>query len=213
MTQSTWKDSTVRRIAEQIRRHRGDRSAQWLSDRTAELGYRVTRATISDLEVGRRTRLEVTQLLVLARALDVPPILLLFPDVPDGPVAYLPGEIDQSIRAIEWFVGENLPPSAPGNTLPMQLVREERDLRRRRTELEASHVATNRRIAELPPGQRDPYLDTVAAQLLRAIAEADLGIDSVKGRQHDAGLTVDGFGNRLTDSTSAQISGVESANE
>lgn len=85
---------------------RGERSAQWLSDRTDELGHRVSRSTISDLETGRRARLEVAELLVLAAALDVPPLLLLYPEVPDGEVEVLPGMFVSSEEAIQWACGE-----------------------------------------------------------------------------------------------------------
>ncbi|MFI1914548.1 hypothetical protein [Nocardia sp. NPDC020380] len=199
MTQSSWRETTVRRVADAIKRHRGDRSAQWLSDHTAELGHRVTRSTISDLEVGRRTRLEVTELLVLAQALQIPPILLLFPDVPDGPVEYLPGQFTQSRWAIEWFNGEDETAFTSESMLPIRLIALERELLRRRAELTQSHVTTLKKLEELPQGGDSPYLNAVAAQLLRSMSEVDLDIEKVRRQQHKAGLTVVGFDRPSTD--------------
>ncbi|WP_137873446.1 helix-turn-helix transcriptional regulator [Rhodococcus sp. Q] len=106
MTQP-WQDGIVRRVADEVRRLRGENSVQWLSDRTAELGYRISRSTISDMEVGRRTRLEVAELIVLAKALGVPPILLLYPGIPGNPVEVLPGVAMDSLAAAQWFGGES----------------------------------------------------------------------------------------------------------
>lgn len=53
----------------------------------------------------------VTDLVVLAAALDVPPVLLLYPDAPDGPVETLPGADSSSDEAIQWFSGDSLRPT------------------------------------------------------------------------------------------------------
>jgi hypothetical protein len=62
---------------------RGDRTAKWLSDRTDELGYRVSPTVIAKLDSGHRGDvLSVAELLIIAAALDVPPVAVLFPDLP-----------------------------------------------------------------------------------------------------------------------------------
>lgn len=71
-----WAEEQAHRIALEIRRLRGKRSAQWLADRTSELGSPVSRSVISDLEVGRRRHIAVAELVVIARALDTPASLL-----------------------------------------------------------------------------------------------------------------------------------------
>lgn len=81
------------------------KSAQWISDRTAELGYLVSRSTIADLEIGRRKHVLVPELLVLAAALEVPPMQLLFPDLPHGDTEVLPGVNMRAVDAVLWTVG------------------------------------------------------------------------------------------------------------
>ncbi len=107
MTQTDdWSASFTKRIAQEIRLRRGRRSAKWLSDRTEHFGHRVGRARISDLETGRRTRIDVGELFVLARALDTVPLLLLFPGIPNTLVDVLPGVETTSWDAALWTSGE-----------------------------------------------------------------------------------------------------------
>lgn len=108
MEQPTWVGEIVDRVARAVRDARGRHSAQWLADRTAELGHPISRAAITNLENGRKTGVDVAELLVLAAALKVPPAALLYPNVPDGPVEVLPGQIVTSLDAVQWFSGEEL---------------------------------------------------------------------------------------------------------
>jgi DNA-binding Xre family transcriptional regulator len=71
---SNWSAELTRHIASRIKALRGDRSAQWLSDRTAELGHRVSRSTISEIETGKRQTIAIDALLVLSWALQVSPM-------------------------------------------------------------------------------------------------------------------------------------------
>jgi transcriptional regulator with XRE-family HTH domain len=102
----SWPDEVTARMAAEIKRLRGERSGQWLSDRTAELGHRVSRSTISEIETGRRKSITITDLIILAVALHVPPIRLLYPDLPDGMTEFVPGKEVTSIEAVQWFSGE-----------------------------------------------------------------------------------------------------------
>lgn len=106
-TQADWGARVTRAIAAQIRRHRDGRlSAQVLSDLTGKLGYEIPRNTIADLESGRRASISVAELLVLSRALDIPPLLLLFPVDDQAELEVLPGESRPAWRAAQWFTGE-----------------------------------------------------------------------------------------------------------
>jgi transcriptional regulator with XRE-family HTH domain len=101
-----WSDNLHRRVAAAIKRARGSRSAQWLADETKRMGFPISRAAIANYESGRKRGLDLAELLVLAAALGVPPLVLLFPELPDGPVEGLPGITTPSWDAAAWFSGE-----------------------------------------------------------------------------------------------------------
>ena len=107
MTKADWASEQARRIAATVRQLRGNRSGQWLSDETAKAGHRISRTTISELESGKRKAVTTAELCVLAWALQVPPMRLLYPDLPDGPVDIVPGVTVPSIKAATWFSGES----------------------------------------------------------------------------------------------------------
>ncbi|UGQ58977.1 helix-turn-helix domain-containing protein [Rhodococcus pyridinivorans] len=46
----------------------------------------------------------------LAAALEVPPVALLYPGVPDGETELLPGIAAPAIKAVQWFCGEEILP-------------------------------------------------------------------------------------------------------
>lgn len=81
-------------------------SAQGLADRVSELGYPYSRSQLVNLEYGRKKTFEVTELIAIAEALDVAPVELLFPGLPDGEVEYLPGRTARAIDALLSFTGE-----------------------------------------------------------------------------------------------------------
>ncbi|WCS17528.1 hypothetical protein MML61_22455 [Mycobacterium marinum] len=102
----SWDESQASNVARQVNKLRGQRSAQWLSDETHQHGYRVSRATIADLENGRRRYVTVAEVAVLAAALNTAPVALLYP----GPnynehIEVLPRIADRKIEAVQWFSG------------------------------------------------------------------------------------------------------------
>lgn len=96
---SNWPAELTRHIASRIKALRGDRSAQWLSDRTAELGHRVSRSTISEIETGKRQTISIDALLVLSWALHVSPIE--FIGFTDGPSGAITDEMRQAADILE----------------------------------------------------------------------------------------------------------------
>lgn len=110
----TWAEEHAERVARAVKALRGKRSGQWLSDRTAEAGHRVSRTTLSELENGKRKHVTTAELFVLAWALEVPPALLLFPDMPDGEVEVVPGRSERSAEAAAWLVGRVVFEHDPG---------------------------------------------------------------------------------------------------
>lgn len=116
MTQdSAWPRGLTATIAAEIQRFRGQRkmSAQQLADATADLGHPVPRSVIANLESGRRDTVSVAELLVLARALEVPPLLLIFPLGRERMTEVLPGMVEDTWAGAQWFTGEADLPTDP----------------------------------------------------------------------------------------------------
>jgi len=131
-----WVDGVHRRTAAAIKAGRANRSAQWLADETERLGYPISRAAIANYESGRKKSLDIAELLVLAAALQIPPLTLLFPQLPDGPVEVLPAIETTSWDAAAWFSGEEISPDPDDDTWTSskqyQLLRAVRDRRDQR---------------------------------------------------------------------------------
>lgn len=111
-----WSEELVRRIGAAMRTTRGNRSAKWLSDRTDELGYRVSPTVIAKLDSGHRGNvLSVAELLILAAALDTAPAVLLYPGPYDQETELLPEVISTEFLAAQWFSGNHDAPNpVPG---------------------------------------------------------------------------------------------------
>ncbi len=94
------------RIAQAIRAARQGRlSAQQLADETERLGYGISRSQIANYESGRKKSLDVADLFVIAAALGVPPLRLLFPGEPDDDIEMLPGQRTSTFHATASFTG------------------------------------------------------------------------------------------------------------
>lgn len=116
----TWESRHAHQIGIGIQRRRKALalSAQQLCDLTEKLGLKLTRQSIADLENGRRRYVTTAELSILAAALDIPPILLLFPRYPDGNVEVIPGEQRTSRNAAAWFCGTEPGPTANAQANP-----------------------------------------------------------------------------------------------
>jgi len=79
-------------------------TAQQLAERCKDLGAPIHRTTITKIENGR-TRFDVGELFILAAALDVPPLVLLYPDLPAGEVEIIPDRPGTSWDAYLWATG------------------------------------------------------------------------------------------------------------
>lgn len=108
MSQEGWQQRLTSVVAAQIRFYRGQRgySAQDLSDRCAALGFAIPRPVLSNLENGRRESVSVAELIVLARALDVPPLQLLVPVGRAESLELFPGASRPAWDAARWITGE-----------------------------------------------------------------------------------------------------------
>lgn len=125
-----WELDLAARFGEAVQKRRSalHLTAQQLAQRTADLGYPVTRVAISKIEGNKRAgKVDVAELIVLAKALELPPILLLYPGFPEGydvtidesygpgesfsisfpaDVQTLPGQRESSRDAALWFAGQ-----------------------------------------------------------------------------------------------------------
>jgi len=122
-----WSEGHAHRVSQEVRRLRGKQSTQWLADRTVELGFAVSRSVIADLENGRRRYITTAELVILARALDVAPIMLLFPPPYDENVEVRPGETMPKLNAVQGFsgeVGDDYSGEYYGNVQPLRRARQ-----------------------------------------------------------------------------------------
>jgi transcriptional regulator with XRE-family HTH domain len=95
-------------IGERVARTRSkrDMTVQALADRCAEMGLPIGRVTITKLERGMRQAVTPAEVMVLAAALDVAPVELLFPVGVDERIEILPGQLVDSLAAVRWFCGD-----------------------------------------------------------------------------------------------------------
>ncbi|MEV0446152.1 helix-turn-helix transcriptional regulator [Streptomyces spectabilis] len=119
MEQRDWPTRLAHRIAGEVRRYRAMRgiSAQQLSDLCSDVGMDIPRAVISNLENGRRTSVTVAEVLVLAAALDVPPLLLVFPVGYQELCEVLPNRQRDTWGGLLWAAGDR---DTPGGSLPIR---------------------------------------------------------------------------------------------
>jgi transcriptional regulator with XRE-family HTH domain len=95
-----------RRIA--YYRQRTDRrmTAQALAEKCSELGLPIGRLVITKLERGIRQSITLAELLVIAKALGVPPLALVAPVGLEEETEILPGRMVPTWDAARWFTGE-----------------------------------------------------------------------------------------------------------
>ncbi|MCA2303189.1 helix-turn-helix transcriptional regulator [Mycobacterium intracellulare] len=109
-----WHRATAERIGKAVVKYRRDAglTAQQLAERCRDLGVPIHRTTITKIE-GGRSRFDLGELLILAAALEVPPMVLLYPELPGGEVELIPDRPASSWDAYLWATG-----AAPSFTNP-----------------------------------------------------------------------------------------------
>jgi len=112
-----WAHRIGRHLAN-IRDQRGI-SAQELAGLTDDLECPVSRSTIANLESGRKTSVSVVEVTVLAAALNIAPIRLLF-DVAGPDIELLPTKRSGAVRAANWFSGLAPAPGRSENEHPRE---------------------------------------------------------------------------------------------
>lgn len=105
-----WQEATAARIGRAVQAHRKREgmSVTQLADATESLGYPIHRVAIGKIESGNRLgKLDTSELVILAKALGVEPLSLLYPDMLDGGVEVTPNDSQSSQQAVKWFCGRN----------------------------------------------------------------------------------------------------------
>jgi transcriptional regulator with XRE-family HTH domain len=106
-----WGKALTAAVARQVRHYREQKgmSTQALADACTAAGYPVKRSVLVNLENSVRSRprdsVSVQLVLMLARVLDVPPVLLLVPVGAEQDVEILPGAFAGPWQAYEWITG------------------------------------------------------------------------------------------------------------
>ncbi len=110
-----WSVRVAKSIGQRVAhyRNRADLTGVMLSARCADLGLPLDRNVIAKLENGHRNSVTVDEVCVLAAALGIPPLLLLFGAGTEEAAEVLPGKYAPAFRAALWFSGEG-PLPEPG---------------------------------------------------------------------------------------------------
>lgn len=103
-------------VADRIRTYRARHglTREQLAERCTKLGFPLTAAAITNIETGRRNPetgirrrdVSIDELVILATALGVPPILLIYPLGEAEMSEVLPGREMGTWQAMKWFSGE-----------------------------------------------------------------------------------------------------------
>lgn len=109
--------SLSQQVAWRLRQLREERRLPYteLAERLAKIGQPIPVLGLRRIERGER-RVDVDELAALALALNVPPLLLLFPIDHEDWVAVAPNWVIRTWNAAEWFTGQaRLLPTGDGN--------------------------------------------------------------------------------------------------
>lgn len=178
-----WQIDQTLRIGAAIKALRGRRSVVWLSDTTAEIGERVGRSTITDIEIGRRKFVTVHELSLIAAALGVPPVALLtHGSLPDGQVEFLPGRTAPAHDVASWWGGGHR--GAPRGTGPKNLPEPDETTAKI---FNAVEWRRRLRVAQLRQAVEEGWDPAVMAALRDRIAEVEETIGELGGVLDDSG--------------------------
>ncbi|MGW3228744.1 helix-turn-helix transcriptional regulator [Kitasatospora sp. NPDC001095] len=177
MDQKEWAAAVNAAIADEVKRRRSElgMSAEALAARCAELGYPLSRQVIAKLESGSRNGPTPAELLVLARALQMPAVALVLP-LRQGPTTRPTPLLESSPwEAVAWFTGEdrdataNAPAGSPQGALDA-FRRHDRLLR---TALISTRMADERRRDAQLAAPEDYERSSAAATQLEQVAQRD----------------------------------------
>lgn len=125
-----WTEQVTKTVGENVAHYRQRTTdergrkltAQGLADRCARLGLPIGRPAIAKLERGIRQSISLAEVLILAKALAVSPVVLMFPLGLQETVEVVPGELVDPLDAIYWAAGlDSGSPRADGTESALHL--------------------------------------------------------------------------------------------
>lgn len=141
-------------------------STQELADRCAELGMPIRRSVLANLETRRRTLITVAELLVVAAALGVPPVLLLAPLGRLPEIEALPGRDFEPWAAEQWITGHVRIRDLSGDPIAMPIRWEDDD---GTVPLFEQHHQLVRALSKRTPWMLEPSVLAATENELRAV--------------------------------------------
>ncbi|WP_278262734.1 helix-turn-helix transcriptional regulator [Nocardia sp. AG03] len=188
--------ATAKRIGEAVAtaRERQDITAAKLSERTKQLGFPIHRTAITKIENGSRSgKMDVSELIVLAAALGVPPVQLLYPQMPDGPTEALPGVESLSSDAMLWFSGERatLRGRRSEDIAPVHLCRTDPRLTQATRSYVNAKDGLDAAVSRRDHPEMHPYEEVPPDELQQEISRKGGNVTDARGRALAAGGVVD----------------------
>jgi transcriptional regulator with XRE-family HTH domain len=196
-----WSARLALAVAGEVRRHRQAKgwSAQQLSERCAEVGMPIQRSVLANMESGRRTTVTIAEILVLAAALEIPPVSLIYPVGYEVTFEGLPGAVRDTYEWAFWMTGEDPLTPSPDSKLaevaeavrllksnPLNMARQiEREMR---TYLNAFQLYTERMeqsLQSVKANSRDLELYSLAMDEMEAIMERREAVLSLIEEERD----------------------------
>lgn len=183
MRREDWAARLTDTIAREVVRYRKLRgmTAQQVVDACAAQGLPMKRTVLVNLETGRRGNITLSELIVLAAVLKIPPLQLVFPVGHDETVELLPDRREDVWRAAQWFTGEaTLAYNEPSDSFIALFRQHTRHYtrwlelaQRARTGLAASEMLAGEvdREAKRLRAERDEALSKVELHHLRAVRQ------------------------------------------
>jgi hypothetical protein len=110
-----WGQQLAHRTGAAVKWAREAKSARWLSEETARSQEISPTFPAKLVSRHRGGVLNMTEVLVLATALNMPPVLLPFPGYTEGNIKFLPGRVGPCKQVVDWFSGRGRLPLQPGD--------------------------------------------------------------------------------------------------
>lgn len=183
MNWENWEKVAVALIGTAVRNFR---DAVGMSQAELATAAEISKGQIMNLEStsGRVQKLpSVGTVVRLAYALGVPPVALLYPGLPDGSVEVLPGITTSSIKAAQWFSGENVQiPGVKSDPTQLMLARRYATLQQALDKLRVNDALVRLGVEEV---------GLSAEEIARALSSMKAELEQLKAKMVQFGMKFD----------------------